>query len=91
MVREYFVKEIDNRAVHMGFDAEPFGFIYLVDAQGRQMGRMGFGAHRENKLVLAVWPTRLTPKDLSEANMQRIQHVIDLKFPDYAGKMAQGV
>jgi hypothetical protein len=58
----------------------PFGFIYI--ARGKELdGRIGFGAHRENRDPLAVWACRETPDNLHPLTIEAAREALRSAFP----------
>jgi len=76
----YKPTKIDNR----GTSDQPFGFVYLVHNQERDLGelRIGFGAHSGNPDPLALWATKDTPHDLTHSDVTRVRAFLLAAFPE---------
>lgn len=79
----YKVLGIDNR----GHEDHPFGFVYL--AKGKHIaGRIGYGAHSENKNPLAIWPCHETPDNINVMDVERVRLALAERFPHLAKQEA---
>lgn len=82
---------LDNR----GGRTMPFGYIYVCAGKPPKqsevptiVGRVGFGSHKHDPDLLAVWPCRETPLGMKPADYQRCRLYLEKAYPELVGKVA---